>query len=177
MAKTALGGLLSFCSRDPRAILIPDYQFVTSRGYEDYRELANAGRMKWSECGDRIVWRGSTTGIGKISTDNLSADDPDLLLRVRLCLRLKGIPGCDAKISGIAQSSNPAQDEQRLARAGIVGEYIWPLAWHTFKFAIDVDGNSNAWTTQRRGYFKHAATHNQSRGAPIITAIHPGSIT
>jgi Glycosyl transferase family 90 len=139
-------GLLSFCSRDPRAILIPDYQFVTSRGYEDYRELANAGRMKWSECGDRIVWRGSTTGIGKISTDNLSADDPDLLLRVRLCLRLKGIPGCDAKISGIAQSSNPAQDEQRLARAGIVGEYIWPLAWHTFKFAIDVDGNSNAWT-------------------------------
>ncbi len=139
-------GLLSFCSRDPRAILIPDYQFVATRGYEDYRELANASRMKWSERRDRIVWRGSTTGTGKISTDNLSADDPDLLLRVRLCLRAKGIPGCDVKISAIAQSNNPTQDEQRLARAGILGEYISPLAWHTFKFAIDIDGNSNAWT-------------------------------
>ena len=139
-------GLLSFCSRDPRAILIPDHHFVGSRGYEDYRELANASRMKWRERGDRIVWRGSTTGAGKISTDNLSADDPDLLSRVRLCLRLKGIPGCDVKISGIGQSSNPTQDKQRLARAGILGEYISPLAWHTFKFAIDIDGNSNAWS-------------------------------
>jgi hypothetical protein len=139
-------GLLSFCSRDPRAILIPDHCFVRTRGFEDYRALAIANKVNWSARSDRIVWRGSTTGAGKISTDNLSADDPDLLLRVRLCLRLKGIPGCDAKISGIAQSSNPAQDEQRLARAGILGEFISPIAWHSFKFAIDIDGNSNAWS-------------------------------
>jgi Glycosyl transferase family 90 len=138
--------LLSFCSHDPRAILIPDHIFIGSRGYEQYRHLANASRTNWSARSDRIVWRGSTTGSGKISDQKLSADDPGLLLRVRLCLELQKTPGCDAKISAIAQSSNSAEDKERLARAGILGEFISPLAWHTFKFAIDVDGNSNGWS-------------------------------
>ena len=139
-------GLLSFCSRDPSAILIPDHLFVWSRGYEQYRQLADANRTEWGARSDRVVWRGSTTGSGKISSESLSTDDPDLLLRVRLCLRLKETPGCDVKISAITQSSDLTQDKQRLAGAGILGEFISPLAWHTFKFAIDIDGNSNAWS-------------------------------
>jgi hypothetical protein len=138
-------GLLSFCSREPGAVLIPDHVFVQNRGYEEHRQLARASRTQWNSRSDRIVWRGSTTGAGKISNDTLSAGDLTLRLRVRLCLRLRGIPGCDAKISGIVQSNNPTQDKERLKRAGILGEFIPPIAWHTYKFAIDVDGNSNAW--------------------------------
>jgi hypothetical protein len=139
-------GLLSFCSREPRSILIPDHLFVWSRGYQQYRRLAAASRPNWSARSDRIVWRGTTTGAGKISDETLSAVDPNLLLRVRLCLQLRNTADCDVKISAIAQSHNPAQDQQRLAQAGIFGEFISPLAWHTLKFAIDIDGNSNAWS-------------------------------
>jgi hypothetical protein len=139
-------GLLSFCSRNPRAILIPDHLFVSSRGYEDYRLLAHSNRANWNARGDRIFWRGSTTGVGAISKDVLSVDDPDLLLRVRLCLRLRDTPGTDVKISAVTQSSNASRDRERLARAKILGDFISPIAWHTFKFAIDIDGNSNAWS-------------------------------
>jgi hypothetical protein len=139
-------GLISFCSRDPRAILIPDHGFVCSRGYEPFRRLAQANRTGWDARSDRIVWRGSTTGFGAISKDHLSADDPELLPRVRLCLQLKGVSDTDAKISGVAQSSDKTLDRDRLAKAGILGELISPMAWHTFKFAIDIDGNSNAWS-------------------------------
>jgi hypothetical protein len=139
-------GLISFCSRDPRAILIPDHLFVCSRGYEEYRRLAHGNRTAWNQRGDRIVWRGSTTGAGTIAKDRLLVDDPELLPRVRLCLELRGAGDTDVKISGVAQSSNAALDKDRLASAGILGEPISPIAWHTFKFAIDIDGNSNAWS-------------------------------
>jgi hypothetical protein len=33
-----------------------------------------------------------------------------------------------------------------LAKAGILGEFISPICWFGLKFALDVDGNSNAWS-------------------------------
>jgi hypothetical protein len=139
-------GLVSFCSRDPRAILIPDHMFVWSQGYAELRRQAQASRIPWRARSDLVVWRGQTTGQGQIATDNLSTGDTGLLPRVRLCLLLKKIPGTDAKISGIAQSFDPEPDRKRLAQAGILGEFIPPAEWLGFKFAIDIDGNSNAWS-------------------------------
>jgi hypothetical protein len=139
-------GLVSFCSRDRGAILVPDHQFLRSRGYAHYRQFARANQTAWRARSDRIIWRGTSTGHGRIATDELSADDPGLRLRVRLCLRLREVPATDAKISAIAQSNDARGDAERLGRAGIMGEYISPLAWHGCKFAIDVDGNSNAWS-------------------------------
>jgi Glycosyl transferase family 90 len=137
---------ISFCSRDPAAVLIPDHAFVRTRGYETYRHLARANRTVWDERSDWIVWRGLSTGHGAISKTTLSADDPDLLVRVRLCLAMKGVPEADVKLHTIAQSNNLPLDTERLARAGVLGEYVSPIAWCGLKFAIDVDGNTNAWS-------------------------------
>jgi Glycosyl transferase family 90 len=139
-------GLLSFCTRDSRAILIPDHSFVCSQGYEHYRQLARANLTEWDARSDRIVWRGTTTGVGIIAKDQLSADDTDLILRVRLCLELRGMAGTDVKISAVAQSIDAAADRERLAKAGILGGFIAPIAWYGHRFAIDIDGNSNAWS-------------------------------
>ncbi len=139
-------GRVSFCSTDPRAVLIPDDGFVRSEGYRLLREHARALVNDWTARSDQIVWRGSTTGAGVISKDRLSADDPDLLQRVRLCLALHGMPGTDVKISGIVQSGHKALDRDRLGKAGILGSFIAPVFWYGFKFAIDIDGNSNAWS-------------------------------
>jgi Glycosyl transferase family 90 len=43
-------------------------------------------------------------------------------------------------------SSNLALDTERLASAGILGDYIAPITWCGLKFAIDIDGNTNAWS-------------------------------
>jgi hypothetical protein len=139
-------GVISFCSRDSRAILIPDHVFVRTRGYEAERALVRTSLTDWDERSDRIVWRGSSTGIGLISKTDLSETDPELISRVRLCLALKDVRGTDVKLSSIAQSTNKVRDTERLSRAGILGEFISPICWYGFKFAIDIDGNSNAWS-------------------------------
>jgi len=139
-------GIVSFCSSDPHAILIPDHGFVVSRGYEAYRRFARSSTNGWRSRSDVILWRGSATGTGAITKAQLTARDPDLRPRVRLCLAMKDVPMADVKISGIAQSSNAALDRERLSAAGILGEYSSPIFWFGCKFAIDIDGNSNAWS-------------------------------
>lgn len=139
-------GLISFCSCDPAAILIPDHVFIRTRGYQAERVLARNSVASWDERSDRIVWRGSTTGVGLISKPDLSVGDRELISRVRLCLVLKDIPATDVKLSGIAQSTDSSLDRERLARAGVLGEFVSPICWYGFKFAIDIDGNSNAWS-------------------------------
>ena len=139
-------GLTSFCSRDRGAVLIPDHMFVRTRGYEEHRHLARANITEWDARSDRIVWRGQTTGAGTVSKTHLSVDDADLLPRVRLCLALKDTPGTDVKLSTVSQSSDNRLHADRLSEAGILGEYVSPLTWHGLKFAIDIDGNTNAWS-------------------------------
>jgi hypothetical protein len=139
-------GLVSFCSRDPAAILIPDHSFIQTSGYERHRELARANATPWHRRSEHILWRGTTTGPGRISKEHMTAGDRELLPRVRLCLSLRDVPGTDVKLSAIAQSGDVEGDRERLICAGILGDYIAPITWHGCKFAIDIDGNSNAWS-------------------------------
>lgn len=139
-------GLVSFCSRDPDAILIPDHLFVLSGGYKEHRALARANAMPWEARSDWIVWRGATNGIGTIAKPRLSFDDSELRARVRLCLALRDALKVDAKLHAVTDSRNLALDTERLGKAGILGDYLSPLAWHGLKFALDIDGHSNAWS-------------------------------
>lgn len=139
-------GIISFCSRDPRAILVPDDGFIITRGYENLRKLAQANLTPWGKRIDRIIWRGSDTGSGVVSKPDMVAHDAELLPRVRLCLELRGVPGTDVKISNVLRADGLAVNRGRLANAGILGDFISPRTWCGCKFAIDIDGNSNAWS-------------------------------
>jgi glycosyl transferase family 90 len=138
-------GIVSFCSTHRDAILVPDSDFYASRGYADFR-LPDAAGVAWNERDWRIVWRGSSTGRGeKIATEDMRADDPELIQRTRLCLALCGMPNVDAKLINAVQSGDAPRDLARLRAAGILGDPIDPMTWSRRKFALDVDGNSNAW--------------------------------
>lgn len=139
-------GLVSFCSRHPDAILIPDEFFVHSRGYDNLRRVAQRNTTSWSQRSDRILWRGTSSGFGTISKPALSADDHELIARVRFCLALKDLPGIDAKLCNVLPSDDRALHEERFAKAGIFGEFVSSLAWCGHKFAIDIDGNTNAFS-------------------------------
>lgn len=138
-------GWISFSSSHPGSILIPDCEFNDSLGYASMRRLALAPGPAWQDRAAGFCWRGSTTGQGLVSTDGMEPGDPSLIQRTRLCLLLRGIPETDCKLSSVVQSGD-TRNRDRLARAGILGEPIDPGTWRARKFALDIDGNSNAWS-------------------------------
>jgi hypothetical protein len=83
--------------------------------------------------------------LGLISTPGMEDIDPSLIQRTRLCLLGRGIPDADFKLSRVVQSHD-VEDQERLGRAGILAESIDSATWRARRFALDIDGNSNAWS-------------------------------
>jgi hypothetical protein len=134
---------LAFCSCRDNVILVPDPVFVNSDGYAEFRGLRSV--LPWSRRRDTVLWRGSSTGIGEVTTDTMRADDPRLRQRVRMCLILHSTTGADVKIRKIEGGASPI-DRDRLVRFGLLGRKIRQAEWGRYKFALDVDGHSNAWS-------------------------------
>lgn len=139
-------GVVSFCATDTAAILVPDPEFFSSRGHEAVRRHVRSNPSPWRERADLVLWRGSTTGMGHAAGEPMSPANLDLAQRTRLCLALRGLDGVDAKISNVVQTATPERDTARLRDAGVLGTPIDRNAWNSVKFAIDIDGNSNAWS-------------------------------
>lgn len=139
----------SFSSNAPNAILIPDADFYCFDAYQDLRgELG--GQRPWRDRGNTIFWRGSTTGIGALSNANGDYGGDygaaNILPRIRMCALLKSIPGVDAKIYSCVQSDKAAEHEASLRQAGLFGDKRPMQDWLDDKYAIDIDGNGNAWS-------------------------------
>src|SRR5262249_94404 len=117
-----------------------------SRGYAAVRELVARSDRRWRERSDTLIWRGSSTGWGKIVAAEMSPSNADLIQRARLCLMLQGAVGTDAKLINALQSEHPHTSLRALRAAGILGAPIDWRAWLACKFAIDIDGNGNAFS-------------------------------
>lgn len=136
---------LAFSSKEPQALLITDPDFFMQNGYEALRRKLHEQRT-WHERDDVIVWRGSTTGAGQMLDESLDGTAMNLRPRIRLCGLLKGVKGTDVGIYAVVHSGQPTIDEERLKRAGLMGGHIARETWLDRKFAIDIDGNTNAWS-------------------------------
>ncbi len=139
-------GVVGFCSSFPGAILVPDSEFYAARGYATLRIRAAFEAVPWGDRDPAIVWRGSTTGRGLIATDALDPADSHLIQRTRLGLAAREIAGMDVKVTRVVQSADPATDLALLEAAGLVGAPLDPMSWGRRRFALDVDGNGNAWS-------------------------------
>ena len=138
-------GIIGYCTRDEGAILVPDPGFCYSKGYVEFRQSHLDGR-EWAERDATVVWRGSTTGHGVVSRDTMSAKDVTLTPRTRMCLLLRDQPRADICFARVVQTENTGQQEARLRAAGILGEGVAAREWWGMKYALDIDGNSNAWS-------------------------------
>jgi hypothetical protein len=136
-------GGLAFCARHDDVILVPDPVFVNSGGYAAFR--APSSRLPWSLRRDTVLWRGTSTGIGQVTTETTAAGDPHLRQRIRMCLMLRSVQGTDARI-GKTESDVSSRDRERLRRHGLLGGKIRQRNWGRYKFALDVDGHTNAWS-------------------------------
>jgi Glycosyl transferase family 90 len=141
---TASDNLL-FSANFVDAVLVPDPYFFNSSGYAEARRRLTAQRP-WHERCEEIVWRGATTGSGRQIGDGLDFRAPDILQRIRMCAMLADASHVDAKIYRVVQNSNEQEVVKRLRQARLLGSYVPEPTWIDLKFAIDVDGNTNAWS-------------------------------
>jgi hypothetical protein len=129
-------------ARPDRHVLIVDPHFYKHRGYDWATDLFDES-PQWSERSDEIVWRGARTGLGRHSLYLDDADDPTVLPRYRLVMKLKDVPGCNVRLAPSKYTGHWADDERRL---GFLGDRVDQTSWSTRKFAIDIDGATNAWS-------------------------------
>jgi len=134
-------GAFSFCSQDPGVSLVPDPYFLRSRGYQN---IAAHGRTKaraWADRNDQLVWRGGTNGQGLASFVPDHSTHLGMNPRVRLAVQARNLPNVDVRFAPVSGRNMAAYED-----AGLMGDFIPLTAWGTQKFAIDIDGFSNAWS-------------------------------
>ena len=131
---------LAFCSNRKGQILIPDTDFLESKGYINTRNHFDANPVAWEKRQPVAFWRGNTTGIR-------SGDSWRTIPRVQMCEICSDLGVSklfDVGLSGLAQI--PKEDEKALKASGLMRGYLPILSSNQYKYQIDVDGNSNAWS-------------------------------
>jgi hypothetical protein len=126
-------------------VLIPDAHIYLARGFAHARRASEAA-PHWQDRSERIVWRGTNNGLGRMSFDPADQDDITVAQRYRMIMKLRGVENTDVKFSqmhggGIASSWTGAG---RLA--GFLAESLPERAWANNKYALDVDGAVNTWS-------------------------------
>jgi hypothetical protein len=142
---TTASNHLLFSGNCDDAVLVPDPEFFNTHGYAILRQKTKEQRP-WHERNDQIIWRGATSGSGRLIDDSLDWHASDIRQRIRMCGILRSLSDIDAKIYRVVQVSDPDEILERLKRAELFGDYVAGLTWLDQKFAIDVDGNANAWS-------------------------------
>jgi len=140
-------GRMCFCSNRDDTYLVPDRHFLKSGGYRRYRAVAAAHRDNWRDRKDLVLWRGNLSGGGLWPTSADDIDNPGTNHRWRMCMLLRDVPGVDAKLSfartSLKNRRRPDFDALRAFR--VYGDYVPQKEWVHVKYALDIDGNTNAW--------------------------------
>ena len=114
-------------------------ELLAAYGYEEFRD-AGAAALPWDQRKPVALWRGAPTGYRKAGS---VLDLP----RVKLCIlatHQENMAFLDAGISGLAQAGSKA-DIDLLNRMGMMRDFVPPLQFQSWKYHIDIDGNTNSW--------------------------------
>jgi len=130
-------------SRNERVIALPDRYFILRDGFSAERRLADTNEVPWHERRSTLVWRGGVNGDGIHPQKAEDADNPRVIQRLRLCMRLRTVADVDARISA---PMGPHMPLNLLEPLGIVGSPRAEPEWLGDKFAIDIDGWTNTWS-------------------------------
>ncbi len=132
---------LAYSDSRPGYFLVPDYVFVSTKGYEYARTHFQNNIVKWHDRKPVAFWRGSTTGIclpGQWRS----------LERIRLCeiARENNQTGLfDVGLSEIAQIDDLKSIKEIEESGLLLGRISWEK-WNKYKYHIDIDGNSSPWS-------------------------------
>lgn len=122
-------------------VLVPDQHFFRDRGYAEAEQIA-AEAPDWDDRGDTIYWRGQNNNVGLFSLDPEHIDKPWVMQRMRLAMKARDIDGVDARFVAGPIQRQVAQCEA----AGLIAPSRPWQDWAGDKYAIDIDGFTNAWS-------------------------------
>lgn len=125
----------------PGVVPFPDSYFLASQAYATHRREGQAP-VPWAARSDLILWRGKMNGPDSFVPAIAMARPERAAQRMLLVLAARGLPAVDVRFIDAELEELSGTEFQRLA---LVGEFVPALSWAARKFAIDVDGWSNAW--------------------------------
>jgi len=131
----------TYSTNSDAVIPVPDAHFFLARGYEATDRAAD-GAPDWDDRKDGIIWRGTLNNMGYLSTDPAFEDHPGVMQRARLALKCKRIPGVDMRFVDALWGARFG----KLREAGLLADPIPAHEWCNRKYAIDIDGFTNAWS-------------------------------
>ncbi len=121
--------------------LIPDPDYIGSRGYASIRAEFQKNDIPFQARRPVAVWRGASQGHSTSGWRGVP--------RIKLCLlaaQPANVGRMDCKLVAIVNSVALPESESDFVRdAGIMGDYIPTIAFLQYKYQIDVDGFTNAW--------------------------------
>lgn len=127
----------------PEIIALPDPIFFESRGYAAERKLSLERALPWQERAATLVWRGGMNSQLSFDPD-MAASRPELCSqRLLAAMALRGVADTDVKFAPARHREVAAVAYQQL---GIAGPPIPQASWLEQKYALDIDGFSNAWS-------------------------------
>jgi len=131
---------LALCSNRDDSILIPDTDFLNSNGYLETKLEFMVNSPSWAMRKPLAFWRGNTTGTRM-------GEHWRGLPRLQLCELVNSAPHreiFDVGISSFAQiSPKEAREVQSL---GYARDFVPMSSSARYKYQIDIDGNTNAWS-------------------------------
>ncbi len=135
---------IAFCSNRDGQLLIPDTDFLGTKGYSLTRNHFEINRIPWEDRRAIAFWRGNTTGIR-------TGESWNSIPRIQLCeiCNKEDVRSFfDVGLSGLAQI--PKYEIKKVTNSGLMRDYVPILSSDQYKYQIDIDGNSNAWS----GFFQ-----------------------
>ncbi len=120
---------------------LPDMHFLIHRGYADIDAHARAHPVAWADRHDRIVWRGALNNMGHFNLDPAFKSHPGVMQRLRMAQQCRGTQ-IDFRFVEMPYNIYNTV----LQKAGLIGEFIPATDWGSAKFAVDIDGFTNAWS-------------------------------
>ena len=120
--------------------LIPDPYALASHGFAAVgQQLAQL--PPWDARLPLAIWRGSSTGLARLSQANLAQ-----LPRYRLCALSRQLPQLlDARLTAVVQAEDPEGLRRHLLHQDLLGPRLEPLHLALHRWLIEIDGNVNSW--------------------------------
>ena len=130
-----------FSAREDEMVLMPDAHFFRDHGYRETDQYAREHAVAWDDRSDQIVWRGGPNGTGLFALGEDIVSEAGIIQRLRMAYACRPL-GIDFRFVEDPTSNmlNP------LAEADLIGDFVPTNDWGHMKYAIDIDGWTNAWS-------------------------------
>ncbi|MGF1532020.1 MAG: glycosyl transferase family 90 [Puniceicoccaceae bacterium] len=131
------------CSNQAAHRLIPDSEFLGSRGYQGVSRALSKNPLPFLERQNVLFWRG---GVNCREEDSFPWTRNPRLALCQVVSELESPLMTDVKVVGIEYIYQRSEDQIEINNAAIVGQSCPVYSFQKYKYHLDIDGYSNAWS-------------------------------